>query len=377
MNFYNRVKLHRQSVRNPTSLFHKFMQENSWKDFFFGTVYESTNYLTDFKTKFPLYRLSEGEIKILSHFTHLETRTLEQSLITKFSPKLNAFEKDVTFTYRSWDPISLSLPFNTKNTNALSVEVRLKGEKEVFMEYPSVQKTADGLGVSRQLVTRYLNNKLSIRSPLFDIEVMVQRPNAVLTNRPIVHPSVKERPQVDYDLGTLPMGYLYALNKETQKLDYSFKTIVSANNALNPTAAELKGDKVLDSKYISRYINLDKEVKTELGTFYFVANPKFLPILRTSKSKIPWVINLQTGEAQKFESATAALKHYKFSGQKTISNNLDKNSYIVNKYQVVSNEKLLTLYPDITGNNHSFSPPLSVAIENYLELTHTDLVNVM
>jgi hypothetical protein len=37
---------------------------------------------------------------ILSHLTQLEARVLEQSLITKFSPKLNS-EKEVVFSYTS------------------------------------------------------------------------------------------------------------------------------------------------------------------------------------------------------------------------------------------------------------------------------------
>jgi hypothetical protein len=100
-NFFNRVQNHRSLVRNPSTKFHKFVSDNTWKNFNFGTLYETTNYLMEFKSKYPLYKLSIGEMVILSHLTHLEARTLEQSLITQFSPELNSSGKDVQFSYNS------------------------------------------------------------------------------------------------------------------------------------------------------------------------------------------------------------------------------------------------------------------------------------
>jgi hypothetical protein len=79
MNFYERIQLHRKKVRSSSSKFHKFVSKNSWNNFVFGTVYETTNYLIEFKYRYPTYNLSIGEMMILSHFTQLEARILEQS----------------------------------------------------------------------------------------------------------------------------------------------------------------------------------------------------------------------------------------------------------------------------------------------------------
>jgi hypothetical protein len=122
-NFFNRVQNHRLLVRKPSTKFHKFVFDNTWKDFNFGTLYETTNYLMEFKSKYPLYELSIEEMIILSHLTHLETRTLEQSLITQFSSELNHLDKDVYFSYSSWDPSTLDQSSYLKYTNAVQVEV--------------------------------------------------------------------------------------------------------------------------------------------------------------------------------------------------------------------------------------------------------------
>ena len=42
MNFNERIQLHRKKVRSSSSKFHKFISKNSWNDFVFGTVYETT-----------------------------------------------------------------------------------------------------------------------------------------------------------------------------------------------------------------------------------------------------------------------------------------------------------------------------------------------
>jgi hypothetical protein len=53
---------------------------------------------------------------ILSHLTHLETRTLEQFLITQFSSEFNHLDKDVYFSYSSWDPFTLEVTIQKTNS---------------------------------------------------------------------------------------------------------------------------------------------------------------------------------------------------------------------------------------------------------------------
>jgi hypothetical protein len=71
MNFQDRMQMHRHDVKYPSTAFHKFVSRKYWTYFVFGTVYETTNYLKEFKYKYPKYVLSQGEMIILSHLTHL------------------------------------------------------------------------------------------------------------------------------------------------------------------------------------------------------------------------------------------------------------------------------------------------------------------
>jgi hypothetical protein len=65
------MPMHFNEVRRPVSKFHKFVSKNTWNNFEFGSVYETINYLMEFKIKHPKYVLTKGEIIILSHLTHL------------------------------------------------------------------------------------------------------------------------------------------------------------------------------------------------------------------------------------------------------------------------------------------------------------------
>lgn len=100
---------------------------------------------------------------ILSHLTHLETRTLEQSLITQFSPELNNSGIDVYFSYNLWDPSTLDQSNYLKYTNVVQVEVWLKDSNEILTTYPSIYKAAKGLEVSRNLISAYLNKPYSLK----------------------------------------------------------------------------------------------------------------------------------------------------------------------------------------------------------------------
>ena len=102
-----------------------------------------------------MYKLSKGEIIFLVHITELLVKTLEQSAIANNSPSLNS-ESNVYFKYSHWDE-------NWLNQKALlsgkskSVLVFSEISKEPILGPLSIHQTTKILGVSKDIVPRYLN----------------------------------------------------------------------------------------------------------------------------------------------------------------------------------------------------------------------------
>ena len=284
MNFQSRVHAHISDSKNPSSKFHKFVYENSWNDFTFGTIYETTNYLTEFKLRYPNYVLSHGEMIILSHLTQLEIRTLEQSLISQFSPELNLLEREVVFSYTTWDSSSLDQSYNTKNPKAQMIEVRLEGIDTILTVYPSIRKAAEGLGVSKALISKYINKSSSFESKLLETSVIVKTPNSTIDHSPIEWSknTSKQYPPINYDILSLEEGHIYALNADKSVIQYKFNNVQNVIETLYPSKFN---NKIGDSRgrYVLCYYNLEKLVKTELGDFYFVIHPNTL-VQHKSKS---------------------------------------------------------------------------------------------
>jgi len=290
---------------------------------------------------------------ILSHLTHLEMRTLEQSLITKFTPELNTLEKDVSFLYTTWNPVTLNQSYNLKNPNASKVEVRLDNNNKILTTYSSINKAAAGLGVSRELISRYINKPLSFKSTLLELDVFVKTPNSLVDNTPVLHPKAKKYPPINYDVNSLNLDYIYLLSSDKSKIVDIFDNVNSAAKALEPSKSVNNKTGLLDSKYISRYLNQDRLVKTELGDFYFMCNPKTLIKNQfKTKSKLPWVINLTTGLALRFDTASMALKYFGFKDNHAFFRHLDKDTIYLKNYQFISNEKFMKLYPNVSGTRH-------------------------
>lgn len=350
-NFFNRVQNHRSLVRNPSTKFHKFVSDNTWKDFNFGTLYETTNYLMEFKSKYPLYKLSIGEMVILSHLTHLEARTLEQSLITQFSPELNSSGKDVQFSYNSWDPSTLDQSNYLKYTNAVQVEVWLKEPKEILTTYPSIYKAAKGLGVSRNLISAYLNRPYSFEKNLLELNVFVKTNEGVIDNSPINFNKPKTYPKIDYNTNLLEEGLIYALSPDKLDIKHTFKSSQEATKMLNPI--KYKNNNKINWKVIYNYLNQEKLVNTELGIFYFICNPLTL-INNKSKtaSKTLWIIDLTDGLALKFDSILSASQYFNLKSRSSISLYLDKYTLYRKRYQIVSNNEFLKFFPDVTDTKY-------------------------
>jgi hypothetical protein len=304
----------------------------------------------EFKIKHPKYVLTKGEMIILSHLTHLEIRVLEQSLISKYSPQFNT--TDVFFSYNSWDPSSLNEMYNSKNPNSITVEVWLEEPKEILTTFSSKIKTAEGLGVSIGLITRYLNKPFSIKSNLLELNVFIKTSEGIIDHSPIIHPKAKEHPLIDYDINSLKEGYIYALNSDKSKIEYKFKNTKSVIKYFYPLKFKNNlGD--IQGRYVSFYYNQEKLVNTELGNFYFVCNPNTLTKLKSKGfSKMLWVINLNTGLALKFDTMVKASNYLNIKYIDSISNHLDKFTIYKNNYQFVSDTKFIELFNDATGTEY-------------------------
>lgn len=287
---------------------------------------------------------------VLSHLTHLETRVLEQSLITKFSPEFNI--TNVYFSYNFWDPSTLYKSYNSKNLNATFVEVWLENPKEILMTFFSQLKAAEGLGVSSNLITRYLNKPFSFKSNLLELNVFVRTSEGIMNNSSIIHPKAKQYPLIKYDLNSLEEEYIYALNLDKSKIEYKYKTTKSVIKHLYPFKFKNNlGD--IQGRYVSIYYNQEKLIKTELGNFYFVCNPNTLTKLKSKGlSKMLWIINLKTGLALKFDTMVKASKYLNIKYIDSISNHLDKFTIYKNNYQFVSDTKFKNLFIDVTGTEY-------------------------
>jgi hypothetical protein len=120
-------------------------------------VYITTNYLKIFRDSYPSYILSQGEALYLIHFTHIEARMLEQSLIKICKPDYNK-EDIVTFVVTSWNYNWLNSP---RITNILNKPVEIKVNNKVILTVNSKLEASKVVGKDPKTLQRnYINNTL-------------------------------------------------------------------------------------------------------------------------------------------------------------------------------------------------------------------------
>ncbi len=171
--FNDRHKGHKDAVRNESSEFHRFVKTNGgWSVFSWGTLYITPSFLYDFKILYPFYQLSKGEVMFLAHITQLYPGILEQSLITGTTPELNK-DDTVYFVYTHWNNewLKQNAPRDPK---AKQVVVYNTISVEPIIGPYSIANITDILGVSKDIVPRYLNSPRFFESPKLGIFVRVQ-----------------------------------------------------------------------------------------------------------------------------------------------------------------------------------------------------------
>jgi len=135
----NRFKAHSENIKNYIEMkkeglnefFERFLDteinylnknsknkktQKNFLNFKLKPLYLSTNYLNKFKQIFPNYVLSKGEWLLLNMITDLIVKTLEESLIIKFQPKLNIAKK-VVFKYFEWNDEFLKIYSKSEKTS--------------------------------------------------------------------------------------------------------------------------------------------------------------------------------------------------------------------------------------------------------------------
>lgn len=284
---------------NSKTYFYKYIVEHGgFTNFKWGPIYQTTNFLKEFRTINPYYKLSKGEVIILTHLTQLETRTLEQSLLLKYKPSLNS-ESNVYFPILSWDPSLLDHQWEGAHFgNKIEIWSNLTDLESVntsLIVYNSTLEASRQLGISRHKLMRYLNHNTPAYSPLLDISVIIKYPNSILSTEPVKSHRLKSRPILDVDLNQLKVGSLYAYLPDKKTIHSEYLTTGEAALALNPKRFN---NRTADNRFILRYINQDKLVETELGTFYFMSHPDTLK--QWSDKVLPqpiYVIDIEEGTA--------------------------------------------------------------------------------
>lgn len=194
------------------------------------------------------------------------------------------------------------------------------------------------------MISNYLNKSYSFESKTLECKVFVKSPNGIIDKSPITHYDTKKYLLIDYDINSLEEGYIYALNLNKSEIKFKFNSAIEAARNLDPS--KLKKDDVL-GRYISRYLNQERLVRTELGDFYFVINPQTLIKLKSKGyHKVLWVINLTTGLAIKYNNTIEATRSFNLANSISIRKHLDKFTIYKNNYQFVSQTKFVKLFPN-------------------------------
>lgn len=141
-------------------------------------------------------------------------------------------------------------------------------DNDVTMSFNSINSAVIGLGIPITSLKRYINYmNYSTYSPILDKEVfIINNKYPLLEGKPKLNHRNKFEIIKDIDLSKLESGKLFAYLLDKQ-------TILNTFKSPNEAAFILDGKK--DSKYISRYINLERPViiGPDRIPVYFVMHP--------------------------------------------------------------------------------------------------------
>lgn len=264
--------------RGGNNKLYTFVRENGgWGNMAWGSILTSPNHIIQFLNQNPNYRLNLHKIYMLRSLTQFEVRVHEQAILSYLKPNLNS-SNFVNYSFINWNngytpTVQNKIQIKVFNASILSAGT-IKNSDIIqniglVTEFDSIGNAAIGLGVSKTTISRYINTISSLESPLLDLDVLIIDPNRPLTNKTVSYFDTNLLYQIkDFDLYSLPIGKLIALNSNKDPVNY-FGVFTNA------AEAALKLDNKTEYKYISRYINLERtvEVTSNKVKVYFVMNP--------------------------------------------------------------------------------------------------------
>ena len=275
--FPHRLKVHKSQFAGtsmPTNLHLHGNTIGGMSAFSWGIIYTLPNYLTSFYTSFPGYSLSQGEYDILMAVSQLIPRILEQSLFEHFASTLTGDDRLVLFHYVEYFVGSLMMPLFLGDTAKL---VHIIADGVIIQTANSIAELVRILGVkSRRTIGKYINHIVPIYSPLLGtVNIVVDGYDQPLITDPIIHRKGSEEslPMLSmqgFDPTSLPLGPVFALDSDFNYYNgEGLSSVAQAAKLLNPSSPNTRGM----AQKISRHMNLNRSVLTELGYFYFIENP--------------------------------------------------------------------------------------------------------
>lgn len=224
----------------------------------------SNNHLTSYIEQNPGISLDLTEVYTLRAFTQFEIRSLEQALLSHFSPVLNG-TYTVVFPFVRWQAGDVITDQGSMALVVKSVDGKLN------LNYASKSKAAIALGIPKTTLDRYTNLRgFPVYSPILGTEVLLIDESRPLSDDAPVFSSESSIPTISgVNLTDLEKGKLYALCMDK-------KTIYGVYTNSREAAITLDGRS--DSRYISRYINKEYPitVSEDQEPVFFVMHPEWL-----------------------------------------------------------------------------------------------------
>lgn len=305
---YTRYKAHMVNSIRPerggNNAFYLSVRELGWERFIWKPIFITTNHISNYLQQNPESELGLDSLFILRSFTQFEARIYEQALLTYYKPKLNS-GYTVVFSFGNWKEGDV---INTDSSIPLIVEA---SNREFRMKYSSKNRAAVSLGIPKTTLDRFVNlENYPVYSPVLDMDVyLIDSSKPLSQNSPNHRNSYLLSPITDVDLSALEKGKLIALCLDK-------KTVYGVYDNTSRAAMILDGKS--DSKYISRYINLERPVKVgpDQDPVYFVMNPEWKTDVKgrigarvserkkSSKSKPIVLVDVKNNSALLFDTVT-------------------------------------------------------------------------
>lgn len=202
------------------------------------------------------YKLNVNEYDILKYLEIWIIRVQEQIFISSLNPSLNTEKKVKLKT--NWTP-KIGNDLNNKLVKT-PIIVHKAGTNIILTKGNIYTSLLAECGITRYntLVERLNNSKVTTYSPTFKTRVTFLQEGMQYKNSNLKGYTITTTPIQNIELKLLPDG-ITALCENKKDV---YKTYLSSNHA----AYELDGKN--RSEYISRYINIERLVKTSKGSFF-------------------------------------------------------------------------------------------------------------